>query len=89
VIYQYKQPFRDGSTHVVLEPLDFMYRMYGMPRAHDCRAGVVPDNPSAFPPSMEVDAGGRATLEQLPAGTQVRSVSRSGSFAERDPPLIR
>jgi hypothetical protein len=24
VVYQYKQPFRDGSTHVVLEPLDFM-----------------------------------------------------------------
>ena len=21
VVYQYKQPFRDGSTHVVLEPL--------------------------------------------------------------------
>jgi hypothetical protein len=33
VVYQYKNPFRDGSTHVVLEPLDFMYRMYGMPRA--------------------------------------------------------
>jgi hypothetical protein len=26
-----------GATHVVLEPLDFMYRMNGMPRAHDCR----------------------------------------------------
>ena len=37
VVYRYKQPFRDGSTHVVLEPLDFMYRMYCMPRAHDCR----------------------------------------------------
>jgi hypothetical protein len=22
-VYRYKQPFRDGSTHVVLEPLDF------------------------------------------------------------------
>jgi hypothetical protein len=37
MVYQYKHPFRDGSTHVILEPLDFMYRMYGMPRAHDCR----------------------------------------------------
>lgn len=24
VVYRYKQPFRDGSTHVVLEPLDFI-----------------------------------------------------------------
>ncbi len=41
VVYRYKQPFRDGSTHVVLEPLDFMYRMYGMPRAQGC-AGAAP-----------------------------------------------
>jgi hypothetical protein len=26
VVYQCKQPFRDGSTHVVLEPLDFVVR---------------------------------------------------------------
>jgi hypothetical protein len=26
-VYQYKQPFRDGSTHVVLEPLDFIARL--------------------------------------------------------------
>ena len=26
VVYPYKRPFRDGSTHVVLEPLDFMAR---------------------------------------------------------------
>jgi hypothetical protein len=37
VVYRYKQPLRDGSTHVILEPLDFMFRMNGMPRAHDCR----------------------------------------------------
>jgi hypothetical protein len=30
VVYQYKQPFRDGSTHVVLEPLDFMARLAGL-----------------------------------------------------------
>jgi hypothetical protein len=23
VVYRYKQPFRDGSTHVVLEPLSY------------------------------------------------------------------
>jgi hypothetical protein len=27
VVYQYKHPFRDGSTHVVLEPLDFIARL--------------------------------------------------------------
>jgi hypothetical protein len=26
-VYRYKQPFRDGSTHVVLEPLDFIDRL--------------------------------------------------------------
>ena len=26
-MYRYKQPFRDGSTHVVLEPLDFIARL--------------------------------------------------------------
>lgn len=26
-IVSYKQPFRDGSTHVVLEPLDFIARL--------------------------------------------------------------
>ena len=27
VVYQYKQPFRDGSTHVVLDPLDYIARL--------------------------------------------------------------
>jgi len=26
-VYRYKQPFCDGSTHVVLEPLDFIARL--------------------------------------------------------------
>ena len=33
VVYRYKQPFRDGSTHVVLEPLDFIARLAAL----DCR----------------------------------------------------
>ena len=37
VRYALKTPWRNGTTHVIFEPLDFMYRMYGMPRAHDCR----------------------------------------------------
>ena len=27
VIYRFKQPFRDGSTHIVLDPLDFIARL--------------------------------------------------------------
>ena len=27
MVYRYRQPFRDGSTHVVLAPLDFMSRL--------------------------------------------------------------
>ena len=27
VMYRYQRPFRDGFTHVVLEPLDFMARL--------------------------------------------------------------
>ncbi len=27
VIYKFKQPFRDGATHVVLDPLDFVARL--------------------------------------------------------------
>ena len=27
IVYRYKHPFRDGSTHVVLEPLDFIARL--------------------------------------------------------------
>jgi hypothetical protein len=27
VVYRFKQPFRDGTTHIVLEPLDFIARL--------------------------------------------------------------
>jgi len=36
VRYELKIPYSDGTTHVLFEPLDFMYRMYGMPRAQGC-----------------------------------------------------
>ena len=32
-----KIPWRNGTTHVLFEPLDFMYRMYGMPRAQEAQ----------------------------------------------------
>ena len=43
--YSLKTPWRDGTTHVVFEPLDFIARLAAL----DC-----------------MDAGGRATQEQLP-----------------------
>ena len=30
-----------GATHVIFEPLDFMYRMYGMPRAQGCAGAAI------------------------------------------------
>ena len=39
--YQLKTPYSDGTTHIIFEPLDFMYRMYGMPRAHGCAGAVI------------------------------------------------
>ena len=33
VRYELKTPWRNGTTHVIFEPLDFMSRMDGMPRA--------------------------------------------------------
>jgi hypothetical protein len=36
VRYQLKTPWRNGTTHVVFEPLDFMFRTNGMARAHGC-----------------------------------------------------
>ena len=41
VVYRYKRPFRDGSTHLVMEPLAFMFRMNGMPRAQGCAGAVI------------------------------------------------
>jgi hypothetical protein len=46
VVYQYKQPFRDGSTHVVLEPLDFIARLAALvprPRLKPRRPGGTVD----------------------------------------------
>jgi hypothetical protein len=36
VRYELKTPYSDGTTHILFEPLDFMCRMYGMPRAQGC-----------------------------------------------------
>jgi hypothetical protein len=41
---------------VIFEPLDFMYRMYGMPRAHGCAGAAI----SRLVSLDCRDAGGRA-----------------------------
>ena len=38
VIYRFKQPFRDGSTHIVLEPLELMAHMHVRHPAGDLRS---------------------------------------------------
>jgi hypothetical protein len=39
--YQLKTPYGDGTTHVIFEPLDSMYRKYGMPRAQGCAGAAI------------------------------------------------
>jgi hypothetical protein len=41
VVNRFKRPFRDGSIHAVFEPLDFMFRMNGMPRAQGCAGAAM------------------------------------------------
>jgi hypothetical protein len=37
VRYELKTPWRNGTTHVIFEPLDFMFRTNGMPRAQEAQ----------------------------------------------------
>ena len=39
--YELKTPYRNGTTHVIFEPIDFMYRRYGMPRAQGCAGAAI------------------------------------------------
>ena len=41
VRYQLKTPWRNGTTHVIFEPLDFMFRTNGMSRAHGCAGATL------------------------------------------------
>ena len=57
VIYRFKQPFRDGSTHVVLDPLDFIARLAALvprPRSNLTRFhGVFAPNRKHRDPSCQ------------------------------------
>jgi hypothetical protein len=41
VRYELKTPYRNGTTQVIFEPLDFMFRMNGMPRAQGCAGAAI------------------------------------------------
>jgi len=41
VRYELKTPWRNGMTHVIFEPLDFMFRTNGMSRAHGCAGATI------------------------------------------------
>jgi hypothetical protein len=41
VRYELKTPWRNGPTHVIFEPLDFIYRTYGKPRAQGCAGAAL------------------------------------------------
>ena len=43
--YQLKTPYKDGTTHIIFEPLDFMYRKYGMSRAQEAQERPLPASP--------------------------------------------
>ncbi len=55
VVYELKHPFRDGTTHVLFEPLDFIARLAAL----DCRARIVPTIPLHFLHPWRSDAGYR------------------------------
>ncbi len=43
VRYELKTPYSNGTTHVLFEPLDIMYRMCGMPRVQEAQERSSPD----------------------------------------------
>ena len=53
--YELKTPWRNGTTHVLFEPLDIMYRMCGMPRAQGCAGAAISRLVSLIPkPSVNL-----------------------------------
>lgn len=43
VRYELKIPWHNGTTHVIFEPLDFMFRTNGMPRTQEAQERPFPD----------------------------------------------
>ena len=83
--YQLKTPYRDGTTHVIFEPLDFIAKLAALipkPRTNLTRFhGVFAPNSK---PSCSGDAG------EAGQGTQAASTDRgelAGQDARRAPPV--
>jgi hypothetical protein len=78
VRYRLKTPYRDGTTHIVLEPLDFMARLAALvppPRAHLTRYHGV------FAPHAALRAAGHSpggTSKHRASATTTRSCSTIG-----------
>ena len=77
VRYELKTPYRNGTTHVLFEPLDFMYRMYGMPRAQEAQERPSPGWSPSTAGMQEVEP----CREQLPRrpGRDQKNTCPSGS----------
>ena len=62
VVYRLKHPFHDGTTHVVLDPMDFIARLAGpeVPLAQRVRSVPTPPRPS-HPIPQALRRGARPT----------------------------
>jgi len=70
VRYMLKTPYRDGTTHIVLEPLDLMARYHGVFAPHSQhRAAVTPaqrGRGAPRPPAFEADPTKVSTPRHVP-----------------------
>jgi len=86
VVYELKHPFRDGTTHVLFEPLDFISRLAARvprPRSHLIRFhGLFAPNarhrrrvvPAPAPASEGADPGATPTRAQMTWAQRLRRV---------------
>ena len=88
VVYELKHPFRDGTTHVLFEPLDFIARLAALvprPRAHLVRFhGLFAPNarhrrlvvpaPAPAPLSEAAEPGAMPTRAQMTWAQRLRRV---------------
>jgi hypothetical protein len=88
VVYELKHPFRDGTTHVLFEPLDFIARLAALvprPRSHLIRfhglfapnarhRRLVVPGPAPAPTSEGVERGATPTRAQMTWAQRLRRV---------------
>ena len=88
VVYELKHPFRDGTTHVLFEPLDFIARLAALvprPRSHLIRfhglfapnarhRRLVVPRPAPAPASEGAERGATPTRAQMTWAQRLRRV---------------